>query len=155
MVPSSYTRLEKIPLTANGKLDKKALLAPELEAGVSGEIIRESTEKILSGVQEKLIRIWSEVLGINKNQLGLNSNFFELGGHSLSIVTVKNKIKEQFNCTLSVVDMFRLPTIASMEKMLLEKDQGIAALANTVDSNLKDANQNLELLEGLLAEETN
>jgi fengycin family lipopeptide synthetase D len=111
MVPSSYTRLEKIPLTANGKLDKKALPAPELEAGAMREIIRQGTEEILTDVQEKLAGIWSEVLGIETDQLSLHSNFFELGGHSLKAAILVNKINKKMGAEMLLKEIFEKPTI--------------------------------------------
>ena len=81
MVPAAYVRLERMPLTGNGKLDRKALPAPELDAyGVSEYAAPEGE------VETTLAAIWAELLHVER--VGRNDNFFELGGHSLLVVVL-------------------------------------------------------------------
>ncbi len=110
MVPSYYINLKEIPINSNGKVSKKALPDPFLIKR-PGELISPAThtEKVLAS-------IWSEVLGIEN--IGLDDNFFELGGHSLNVIQIQTKIKEKFNKELSVVELFKYPTIKSFSKFL-------------------------------------
>ena len=79
MIPSYFVPLEKIPLTPNGKIDRKALPKPELKAG---EVILAPRDEI----ERKLVELWSEVLdrpSSSMQSIGIDDNFFQLGGHSL------------------------------------------------------------------------
>ena len=104
MVPQYFVQLEKMPLTPNGKIDRKALPAPDgnLSIGVEYEGPRNE-------VEEKLASIWGEVLGIE--QVGINDNFFELGGHSLKAVSLISKVNKELNVEMSLGEIFKLPTI--------------------------------------------
>src|SRR4029077_1879916 len=87
MVPAAYVALEQFPLTTNGKLDRKALPAPQLGAYVS-----RGYEAPVGDVESTVARIWAEVLKLER--VGRNDNFFELGGHSLLAVTVIERMRE-------------------------------------------------------------
>ena len=86
MVPAAYVRLDEFPLTPNGKLDRKALPAPEGDA-----YTRSVYEAPVGAVEEAIASIWSEVLGIER--IGRHDNFFELGGHSLLAVRVLARMR--------------------------------------------------------------
>jgi amino acid adenylation domain-containing protein len=105
MIPSYFTLIEKIPLSANGKLDRKALPEPFSSEGTA-EICRPSTP-----IQERLARIWSEVLGIQQEKISIDDNFFEIGGHSLKATILGAKIHKEFKIKLSLIDLFKAPTI--------------------------------------------
>ena len=100
MVPSAIVLLDALPLTANGKIDKKALPAPDgsdqLEEYVAP---RSETEK-------KLTEIWSTLLSIPAEQIGVTANFFDLGGHSLLAVRLAAEIASVFDVELTVIDIF-------------------------------------------------
>ena len=104
MVPAAYVSLESLPLTANGKLDRKALPAPESDAYVSRgyEAPQGETETILAA-------IWAKVLKISK--IGRHDNFFELGGHSLLAVRVIHLLEPR-GLRIAAPDFFRYPTLA-------------------------------------------
>ncbi|MFC9774498.1 amino acid adenylation domain-containing protein [Paenibacillus chitinolyticus] len=108
MIPSYFIRLERIPLTPNGKVDRKALPAPE--AGVDGgaEYIAPRTP-----LEEKLAAIWQDVLGLQK-EIGIRDNFFDLGGHSLRATTLVGKVHKELNVDLPLRDVFRHSTVEEM-----------------------------------------
>ncbi len=104
MIPSYFVWMGKIPLTSNGKIDRKALPGPEIKAG--DEYIAPRNE-----LEEKLAQIWSEVLGIEKEVIGIDSNFFDLGGQSLNATIMAGKIHKEFNVSVSLAEIFKTPTI--------------------------------------------
>ena len=112
MVPSAFVLLDALPLTPNGKVDRKSLpdpdnLRPEIEvAYVEPET---DTELLITG-------IWKDVLGIDR--VGIHDNFFEVGGTSLLIAQVYSKLREHYHERITMVEMFRHPTIGSLAKFL-------------------------------------
>jgi amino acid adenylation domain-containing protein/non-ribosomal peptide synthase protein (TIGR01720 family) len=104
MIPSYFIKLDTIPLKPNGKIDRNALPEPEIKTDTEYFHPRNNIEK-------KLVDIWSDVLGVNKDTLGIDSNFFELGGHSLTAITLLSKLQREFNVKLKLTEIFKLPTI--------------------------------------------
>jgi acyl carrier protein len=105
MVPAAYVRIERMPLTANGKLDRKALPMPQGDAyAVRGY------EAPQGEMETRLAQIWADVLKISR--VGRNDNFFELGGHSLLAMQVMARIRHNFNLELPVRSIFDEPTVA-------------------------------------------
>ncbi|HEX7335318.1 MAG TPA: condensation domain-containing protein, partial [Pyrinomonadaceae bacterium] len=109
MAPSAFVMLEQLPLSANGKLDKRLLPAPDMQAetDVHFEAPRTPIEEILAG-------IWTRVLGIER--VGIFDNFFELGGHSLLATQVLSGIKDAFQIEISVRALFEEPTVAALAR---------------------------------------
>ena len=106
MVPAAYVRLESLPLTASGKLDRRALPAPEGEAyAVRGY------EAPQGEMETKLAGIWAEVLKIER--VGRHDNFFELGGHSLLAVTLIERMR-RIGLQMDVRALFATPTLAEL-----------------------------------------
>ena len=103
MVPATYVHLEKLPLSLNGKLDRKALPDPGIKQEYVAPVTK--TESMLAG-------IWADVLNIEEP--GTNINFFELGGHSLLAIGVTTAIRKQFNLEVSIGALFEFPTIAAL-----------------------------------------
>jgi amino acid adenylation domain-containing protein len=106
MVPASFVCLESMPLTPNGKVDFKALPAPETNSSEADFIAPETLE------EQVLADIWAEVLGLK--QVGINDNFFELGGHSLLATQLIAKVRDRFQVELSLRCLFQSPTVASL-----------------------------------------
>jgi amino acid adenylation domain-containing protein len=104
MIPSYYIRLEKMPLTLNGKLSRNALPEPDIK--FSNVYVAPSNE-----IEEKLEEIWSEVLKLDRNLIGISGNFFELGGHSLKAMILVNKIAKVMNITMPLEQIFERPSI--------------------------------------------
>jgi amino acid adenylation domain-containing protein len=108
MRPASFVLLESFPMTPSGKLDRRALPAPDREQ----EISRESFVQPTTLTQTKLCQIWSDVLGIE--QIGIADDFFHLGGHSLLATKLVSRIREEFNLALPLRTVFEYPTIAGL-----------------------------------------
>ncbi|MEP0262578.1 amino acid adenylation domain-containing protein [Dokdonia sp.] len=107
MIPSYYVVLDSIPLTAHGKIDKRALPAIAQE-----DILKREYVAPITPIQKQLVRICEEILKVDT--IGITDNFFELGGHSLKMILIVNKIKKELGLELSVKDIFLHPTISGM-----------------------------------------
>jgi len=115
MVPSAFVMLGEMPLTPNGKVDRRALPeAPNCCLKSETGYLAPRTE-----VEQKIAAVWRETLGVEK--VGINDNFFDLGGHSILIVHVHSKLLRALNVDLSIVNMFQYPTISSLAKYLSEE----------------------------------
>ncbi|PHM27778.1 non-ribosomal peptide synthetase [Xenorhabdus budapestensis] len=106
MLPSAYVILDAFPLTPNGKIDRKALPAPDRTAIISREYQAPAGE-----AEQQLATVWQELLGVE--QVGRHDNFFELGGHSLLVVSLIEQLRQR-NCALDVSAVFSAPTLAAM-----------------------------------------
>jgi amino acid adenylation domain-containing protein len=111
MIPSHFVQLEKIPLTSNGKVDRKILDTYEVRIEDRIEYVapRNSFEK-------EIAAIWKEEL--NVEVIGIYDNFFELGGNSLNIIRINNKLKDIYGKAISVLTIFRYPTIHSLSQYM-------------------------------------
>jgi len=108
MIPSFFVFLEEIPLTPNGKVDRKALPEPGLvEPGKDYTPPRDELE-------ERLLEIWAEVLGLEKDTIGIDSNFFESGGHSLKATILSSRIHKELHVKLPLEDIFKRPSIRGL-----------------------------------------
>jgi amino acid adenylation domain-containing protein len=114
MIPSFYVELAELPLTHNGKLDRNALPDVDGDDLASKEYIAPRNE-----TEEKLIKIWSEVLNVQKDKIGINNNFFELGGHSLKAMQVISRVKNEFGVILKVEEVFNNPTVEFISKIII------------------------------------
>jgi amino acid adenylation domain-containing protein len=112
MVPTLFIPLERLPLTANGKVDRKALPRPE-EPGTRSERVFEAPGDEL---ERTLARLWEEVLGVSR--MGRQDSFFELGGHSFALVRVMGRIRQQFGRELPLTALVREPTLAHLASLL-------------------------------------
>jgi acyl-CoA synthetase (AMP-forming)/AMP-acid ligase II len=102
MVPSYYVNLESIPLTSNGKVDRKALPDPEGMGLQQVEYVAPRTE-----IEKQLVQIWSNLF--NQNQISVITNFTSLGGHSIMAIKALSLIYKHFSITLSVRDILENP----------------------------------------------
>ncbi|MDW3194574.1 MAG: amino acid adenylation domain-containing protein [Cytophagales bacterium] len=116
MVPDNYIHLDKLPLNANGKLDKKALPDPDIE--IDDNYVAPSSE-----VEELLVKIWSEVLKLDKEAISVTRSFFELGGHSLRATVLINKILKVLAVEVPLKAVFQYRDIQSLGQFIsgLEK----------------------------------
>ncbi|HEX8460190.1 MAG TPA: amino acid adenylation domain-containing protein, partial [Segetibacter sp.] len=105
MVPSALVELESLPLTANGKVDRKALPDPEATAQAGDKYVAPGND-----AEVRLTAIWQDVL--EEEKIGVNDNFFELGGHSLLAVRLISAIRKEFAVEIPISHVFDYPTIA-------------------------------------------
>jgi non-ribosomal peptide synthetase component F/acyl carrier protein len=115
MIPAYFVQLETLPLTPNGKLDKAALPPPHPDT--SNEYAAPQDQ-----IEEKLVEIWQEVLGLENIPISTHTDFFELGGHSLNAIRVVNAIHKAFNVRISIQTIFQSPTIVELAAMVRENE---------------------------------
>jgi amino acid adenylation domain-containing protein len=114
MVPTAFVQLEALPLTANGKVDRRALPVPHQLLQDSAEIIPPRSE-----LESKLVKIWQDVLG--KDAISVTANFFDLGGHSLMAVSLLTQIEATFDKNLSLGTFLGTPTIEGVAEVLSQE----------------------------------
>ncbi|HSU16143.1 AMP-binding protein, partial [Longimicrobium sp.] len=107
MVPSAFVVLEALPVTANGKVDRSALPAPDMP-GSRGE----TYVALRTPAEERMAGIWAEVLGVER--VGGDDNFFDLGGHSLLATQLVSRVREVFQTELPLRAVFEAPTLAEL-----------------------------------------
>ncbi len=125
MVPAAYVQLSELPLTANGKLDRKALPAPDSKAFAANEYVAPQGDTEIA-----LAQVWSEVLGLER--VGANDNFFDIGGDSIRSIAIVAKARER-NISLAIVDIFKHPTVAALANAVsLRVDVVVADTASAI-----------------------
>jgi tyrocidine synthetase-3 len=116
MIPAHFVYLDELPRTQTGKIDRQALPVPEVSAGITGAA--PSNER-----EVRLLKIWSEVLGIETDRLGVDSGFFELGGHSLKAAVLTSRIGQAFGVAFPIAGVFDHPTIRAQARWLGRADR--------------------------------
>jgi acyl carrier protein len=108
MIPSYFVRLDEFPLTSNKKVDRRALPDPKTHRP------QKEADSVMpqTDAEERIAGIWQEALELQK--VGIHDNFFDLGGHSLLMVRIRNKLKDVFEQEISIVELFKYPTIHSL-----------------------------------------
>jgi natural product biosynthesis luciferase-like monooxygenase protein len=113
MVPSSFVVLERMPLTPNGKIDRRSLPAPDsARRETDTEWLAPKTQ-----VEQALAAIWCEVLGVDK--VGTGDNFFELGGHSLLATQLISRLRESFRMEIPLRCLFDAPTVGKLAQAMV------------------------------------
>ncbi|GAA6619991.1 amino acid adenylation domain-containing protein [Scytonema sp. NUACC26] len=150
MVPSVLMLLDKMPLTANGKVNRWALPAPDTSRPDLEGVFVAPRDR----VEEDLAGIWSQILRLDC--IGIHDNFFELGGHSLQAMQVIARMRQIFGVEIPLQSLFETPTIASLASAIaLNQSQGtkeyqtITRITNRQSSPLSFAQQRLWFLEQL------
>jgi amino acid adenylation domain-containing protein len=112
MIPAAFVSLHRFPLTANGKLDHKALPSP-------GSTLEPTTaaSSPTTSIEAALVELWTQLLG--RTQVGIHDNFFELGGHSLLATQLISRIRDRFQVKMPLRQIFETPTIAELAQNLV------------------------------------
>ena len=114
MIPSVITILETLPVTANGKVDRKAL--QQLESDMDNSLPNNGEGAPRSIMELSMVQLWREVL--NLNRIGIHDNFFELGGHSLKVVGLRQAIQERFEADIPISAFFTKSTPAELAELV-------------------------------------
>ena len=111
MIPSAFAMLDALPLTANGKVDRRALslIASSIERTNSPQAPQTTSEQTLA-------TLWQQILGLE--QIGIDDNFFELGGHSLLATQLMSRVRDVFQIEVPLRSLFEAPTIAGLAKSI-------------------------------------
>ncbi|WP_281558222.1 non-ribosomal peptide synthetase [Thalassomonas sp. RHCl1] len=117
MVPSAFVVIEQWPLTANGKIDKKALPSPDSQA-LQGEYVAPQTP-----IEQTLTQIWGRLLKMDAEDISTQANFFTLGGHSLLTVRLVAEIRKQLQVEVSVKAVFEAAHIQALAEMIVSGSQ--------------------------------
>ena len=136
MIPSSFVLLDQWPLTANGKIDKKALPSADNQAVVA-DVVTADTD-----TERQLADIWAKLLKLNIDTLSVTASFFELGGHSLLAVRLTGLIRDHFKQELPVKVIFDSPSI---RELALQIDSGNNSILRTVVTAIKRDTDTLPL----------
>lgn len=118
MIPGFFIRLKKMPLTANCKVDLKALPEPEESLGLNNQYRQPENE-----IEERLASIWQELLKVGR--VGRADNFFEIGGHSLKATMLTARVHKEFNVILPLREVFRAPYIKDLAGYIKKATQNI------------------------------
>ena len=125
MVPTLWMEVEEMPLTSNGKIDRRALPEADPSQLISNEYAAPQTE-----TEEKLAGIWQQLLGVER--VGIHDNFFELGGHSLLAMRMVSAVRRQMEKEMPIKDLFVYPTVAALSAHLQQQQNGTLLPAITV-----------------------
>ncbi|MUG92982.1 amino acid adenylation domain-containing protein [Scytonema sp. UIC 10036] len=132
MVPSAIVMLDAMPLTPNGKVDRKALPSPE----TSRAYLREAYVGPRTPVEEILVSLWTEILGIE--QVGIHDNFFNLGGHSLLATQLISRVRDVLQLELPIRYLFEAPTPAQLAELIELIRSGQPQLQSLNSHNLEE-----------------
>lgn len=128
MIPSTFIELEALPLTVNGKVDRRALLVAA-DSRASKVDLTSTYLAPRTPLEQVLADIWGEILHLK--DVGVHDNFFELGGHSLLATQLVSRVQALFRITVPLRQVFERPTIATLAEVVKDSQQGQSAIQNT------------------------
>ncbi|UCH94257.1 MAG: amino acid adenylation domain-containing protein [Candidatus Aminicenantes bacterium] len=117
MIPAYFVEVAEMPLTSTGKIDRKSLPDPGITSAVEYVAPRDA-------VEDSLVNIWSEILGLDREQIGIHDNFFHLGGHSLKAAGLLAGIHRQFSLEIPLAEIFKTPTIEGIAGYINQSGKG-------------------------------
>jgi hypothetical protein len=127
MVPSAIRVLDTLPRTAHGKIDRRALAAMPTRVDVR----RDTRQASLNDLERQIVATWQDVLGIA--EVGRHQNFFDIGGHSLLAAVVQQRLASRLGRSISVLEILRWPTVASLARHLGSSADEGTMLAGAID----------------------
>jgi amino acid adenylation domain-containing protein len=127
LLPSAFVLLEKLPLLPSGKINKRALPAPE----ITREALAQSYVAPRTAMEEMIANIWSELLGVTR--VGVYDNFFELGGHSLLAAQIIVRVRHKFAVNLPLQSLFDTPNVAGLALAVMQSQAQLLDLSETED----------------------
>ncbi len=145
MIPANLVRVEKMPLTPTGKVDRQALPAPASAASGHPPVAP------VKQTEFRLRSIWADLLGMDPEKIGVHDNFFEIGGNSLKIISLKSRILEGLAVDIPVVRLFEHANIAELSSLIDGQDAGgSGAYRQTLEAREKESLETLEQTLSLL-----
>ncbi|MGV2831530.1 amino acid adenylation domain-containing protein [Myxosarcina sp. GI1(2024)] len=137
MLPSVFVTLDRLPLLPNGKVERRALPIPETASSFAVTHQAPSSE-----IERKIAAIWQEALHLEK--VGIDENFFDLGGHSLLLLEVNQKLRKSLQQNLSVVEMFKYPTVKSLGQFITQNSpekEAFESIRDRTEQRIKAINR--------------
>jgi acyl carrier protein len=113
MIPAYMREVDEIPLTSNGKVKRSAFPAVEWQLRPADSYAAPGNER-----EEKIVELWAEVLGLEKDVIGIKDDFFDLGGHSLKATILMAKIHKVFDVGIPLVELFKAPTVEGLSSLI-------------------------------------
>ena len=151
MIPSFFVKLDKLPMTPNGKVDRKVL--PEPDGSINTGVEYEAPSNM---IEERLVKLWQEVLKIDL--VGVNHNFFELGGHSLKATVLISRVHKEFNVEMPLKEVFNRQTVKEQAKYIKETEESIYKSIQPIEEReyypASSAQKRLYVLSGMEAGDT-
>ncbi|MGI5499876.1 amino acid adenylation domain-containing protein [Lentzea sp. CA-135723] len=149
MMPSAFVTLDRLPLSANGKVDRKALPEPDWDAGRTVEHVAPSTP-----AEKAVATAWAEVLGADPGRIGARDDFLALGGDSIQALRVVSRLRAALDVPLSTKDLFGVRTVAGLAELVADRlpvaqDDRITPAPHDAVVPLSPAQQRLWLLHRL------
>jgi acyl carrier protein len=132
MIPSTFVVLDALPLTSNGKIDRRALPEPD-------QLRLEPEEAFVAprtAVEQELAAVWTEVLGIER--VGIHDNFFDLGGHSLLATQIISRVRNVFQLDLPLHTIFEEPTIGGLARYIESTRLAAQALRSPLGGKMEN-----------------
>ncbi|HLP59996.1 MAG TPA: condensation domain-containing protein, partial [Candidatus Deferrimicrobium sp.] len=126
MIPGYFVPINAFPLKSTGKVDHAKL--PDPRYALAGDFVAPR-----DGVEKKMMEIWSEVLGIGQEMIGIDANFFELGGHSLKATVLVSRIHKEMNVKVPLAEVFKRQTIRELSEYIGEGEEIVFAGINPVE----------------------
>ncbi|MCF8985899.1 amino acid adenylation domain-containing protein [Pseudomonas syringae] len=127
MVPGYFVVIDSMPLTANGKLDRRALPKPDVARAQQGYVAPRSA------FEQRLAALWEQVLHVER--VGLNDNFFALGGHSLLAVSLAGRIRETFDISIKLHDLLLLQTLGELADFMRADEARVKSAVIAMNAN--------------------
>ncbi|WP_153000371.1 AMP-binding protein, partial [Pseudomonas syringae] len=127
MVPGYFVFIDSMPLTANGKLDRRALPKPDLARSQQGYVAPRTA------FEQRLAALWEQVLHVER--VGLNDNFFALGGHSLLAVSLAGRIRETFDISIKLHDLLLLQTLGELADFMRADEARVKSAVIAMNAN--------------------
>jgi acyl carrier protein len=128
MVPARIIQIEEMPLTNNGKVNKKALAALD-----HGDMHTSDPNYIAprNKTEKELVEIWQTIL--NKKQVGVKDKFFDIGGNSLNVVQLSRMLKKNMDVSISILDLFKYTTVEDLAGVINQEREMVESIAENVE----------------------
>jgi aryl carrier-like protein len=132
MMPTHFVRLDRMPLTTNGKIDRAALPEPTAENIQSAE----DFVAPVTATEKKLAALWCDLLKIDS--IGRNDNFFGLGGHSLLVMRAVSRMRESFGVDVQLRNLFERPTVAGLAEVIDGMVWAVESMASRISEGPRE-----------------